>query len=391
MDPVKERNFHKSKDSSLKLTLILKRIRILHYLLLFITNFGIALTQLILREQSYKSKRLLIICLHRLGDTVFCIPAIKGIYDCYKDYEIFILCYPESKNILEIKFKSENIVTIEKKDFFLQRRIANKNCRKTFNDLKPEIIFDLTSDPSSASLIINSKAKEVIGANLQYFQKLYTSFVAVRTKPHYMDIYLDVLRSVKPDYDKYSYQFVSNYNPKDKIVLHPFAIRKAKEWNLKKYIKLAERLRNNYKVCLIAPPNFIEEEVLYEIKQLKIDVKVTKSLGELISIIKEASLFISNDSGPTYIASLMGKPTFIIYGPTNPNFSLPFGVNHKYYKKELSCSAKEEKICFTLGGINCPSYECMNLITVDEIENSINSFIKLLGIEEKNNNQVIVN
>jgi hypothetical protein len=33
----------------------------------------------------------------------------------------------------------------------------------------------------------------------------------------------------------------------------------------------------------------------------------------------------------------------------------------------------------------------MNLITVDEIGDSINSFIKLLGIEEKNNNQEIVN
>jgi len=391
LDPVKERNFHKSKDSSLKLTLILKRIRILDYLLRIITNFSITLVQLILRKQSNDSKQLLIICLHRLGDTVFCIPAIKGIYDCYKEYEICILCYPESKSILEIKFKNENIITVDRNDFYFQRRIAKKSCRKTVNDLKPEIIFDLTGDPSSASLIINSKAKEVIGTNLQYFQKLYTSFVTVRTKPHYMDIYLDVLRAVKPDYDKYSYQFESNYNPKDKIVIHPFAIREAKEWNLEKYIKLAERLRNNYNVCLIAPPNFIEEEVLYEVKQLRINVKVTKSLGELISIIEKASLFIANDSGPTYIASLMGKPTFIIYGPTNPKFSLPFGVNHKYYRKELSCSAKDEKICFTLGGINCPSYECMNLITVDEIEDSVNNFIKYLGIEKKYYNQEMSN
>ena len=356
----------------------------LDYLLVIITNFSISLMQLILRKQSYDSKRLLIICLHRLGDTVFCIPAIKGVYDCYKEYEIFILCYPESKNILEIKFESENIITIEKSDFILQRRIAKKNCRKTVNDLKPEIIFDLTGNPASASLILNSRAQEVIGINLLYFKTLYTTFTPIREKPHFMDIYLDVLRSVKPDYNNYSYQFESNYNPKDKIVIHPFAIRKAKEWNLKKYIKLAERLRNNYKVCLIAPPNFIEKEVLYEIKQLKIDVKVTKSLGELISIIKEASLFISNDSGPIYIASLLGKPTFTIYGPTNPKFSLPFGENHQFYQKILPCSTDKEKVCYTLGGINCPSQECLNLISVDEIENAVADFIKKLGIRRKN-------
>ncbi|MCH7721865.1 MAG: glycosyltransferase family 9 protein [Bacteroidetes bacterium] len=391
MDPVKERNFHKSKDSSLKLTLILKRIRILHYLVLIITKFSIALIQLILRKQSYDSKRLLIICLHRLGDTVFCIPAIKGIYDCYKEYEIFILCYPESKNILEIKFESENIITIEKSDFFLQRRIAKKNCRKTVNDLKPEIIFDLTGNPASASLILNSGARKIIGTNLVYFEYLYSTFVPIRTSPHYIDIYIDVLKSVKPHYTGYSYAFKSNFSLTDKILIHPFAIRKAKEWGLQKFIELADRLNNRYKVCIISPPNFIEYDILIEMKSLGLEIQITNTVDELIEKTKEACLFISNDSGPSYIANLLGKPIFTIYGPTNPKFSLPFGENHRYFQKELSCSAKEEKVCFTLGGINCPSYECLNQITVDQIEDSINSFIELLGIKENNNNQVIVN
>ena len=113
MDPFKERNFHKSKDSSLKLTLILKRIKILDYLLVSIINFSITLIKLFLRQQSISSKHLVIICLHRLGDTVFCIPAIKGIHDCYKDYKIFILCYPESKTILELEFEIEELLVLE--------------------------------------------------------------------------------------------------------------------------------------------------------------------------------------------------------------------------------------------------------------------------------------
>lgn len=390
MDPIKERNFHKSKDSSLKLTLILRRIKILDHLLVSIINFSITLIKLFLRQQFYAPKRLVIICLHRLGDTVFCIPAIKGIYDCYKDYKIFILCYPESKIILEIEFESEDIVTIEKNDFFLQRRIAKKKCRKTVNDLKPEIIFDITGDPSSTSLIITSRAKEIIGTNLKYFQKLYTSFTPLRTRPHCMDIYLDVLRSVKPNYNNYSYQFESNYNPQDKILIHPFAIRKAKEWNLQKFIQLGKRLDEKYDVCLIAPTNFINDDVINEIKSLNLKIEITNTINELIEKTKGASLFISNDSGPIYIANLLGKPTFTIYGPTNPSFSFPFGDNHKFYKKELSCSPKEQ-MCFKLAGINCPSYECMNLITVDDIEDSVNSFIRHLGIEEKSNNHVIVN
>jgi len=90
---------------------------------------------------------------------------------------------------------------------------------------------------------------------------------------------------------------------------------------------------------------------------------------------------------------LLGKPTFTIYGPTNPKFSLPFGERHQFYQKILPCSADKEMVCFTLGGINCPSYECLNLISVDEIENAAIKFISELGIEEINsqvdNNKVI--
>lgn len=383
MDPIKERNFYKSKDSSLKLTLILKRIRILHYLLLVISNFSITLTQLILRKHSNDSKRLVIICLHRLGDTVFCIPAIEGIYDCYKDYEIFILCYPDSKNILEIKFESENIVTVQKNDFFLQRRIAKSKSKKIIKDLKPEIIFDLTGNPASASLMLNSRAHEVIGINSLYFKALYTTFIPIREKPHFMDIYLDVLRNVKPQYTGYSYEFNTNFNPNGIILIHPFAIRKAKEWNLNKYTELSKRLSNIYDVCIVAPPNFIQNEIIRELNSLGLNLLITNTLNDLIEMIKEAGLFISNDSGPVYIANLLGKPTFTIYGPTNPKYSLPFGKNHGYFQKKLACSAENEKFCFTFGGINCPSHECLNLVSVDEVESSVINFAKKIGIKTK--------
>jgi len=301
------------------------------------------------------------------------------------------VCYPDTRSILKSKFNSNKIVAINKNDFLLQRRFAKTKIRNVIKGLKPEIIFDLTGNPASASLIINSGARKIIGTNLAYFEHLYSTFTPIRTAPHFIDIYMDVLKSVKPHYTDYSYDFKSEFNLRDKILIHPFAIRKAKEWGLQKFIDLADRLNKKYKVCIISPPNFIDDDILSEIKSLELEIQITNTVDELIEKIKTACLFISNDSGPTYIANLLGKPTFTIYGPTNPKFSFPFGENHRYFQKELSCSAKEEKFCYTLGGINCPSYECLNIITVDEIEDSINSFIKHLGIEEKNNNQVIAN
>jgi len=391
VDPFKERNFHKSKDSSFKVTLFLRRIHFLNKLLSYTAKLIIITIQFFNRKRKNNTKRLLIICLHRLGDTVFCIPTIEGIFECYNNFEITIMCYQDTKSIIELKFNGNNIVAVSKNDFILQRRFAKTKIRNIIKESKPEIIFDLTGNPASASLILNSGARKIIGTNLSYFEYLYSTFTPIRTSPHFIDIYMDVLKSVQPHYTGYSYEFKSNFSLTDKILIHPFAIRKAKEWGLQKFIELSDRLNNKYKVCIISPPNFIDDDILSEIKSLGLEIRITNTVDELIEKTKDACLFISNDSGPSYIANLLGKPTFTIYGPTNPKFSLPFGENHRYYQKELSCSAKEEKICFTIGGINCQSYECLNLITVDQIEDSINSFIMFLGIEEKNNNQVIVN
>ena len=383
MNPVKERKFFEVTDKAFKVTLLLQQFKLFNSLVIFIINTLLKSFQVIFERKRNDTKRLLIICLHRLGDTVFCVPAIEGIIDCFKDYEIFIITYHETKKILGIKFNENKIVAVDKNDFFLQRRIAKNKSKKAVINLKPEIIFDLTGNPASASLILNSKARKVIGTNLPYFKTLYTGFAPIREIPHFMDIYIDVLKKERPGYNGYCYKFKPDFNPNGKILIHPFAIRKAKEWNLNKYIELSKRLGRNYEVSITAPPNFIQDEILNEIAYIGTNIIITNTVNDLIEEVKQASLFISNDSGPTYIASILGKPTFTIYGPTNPEYSLPFGKNHEYFQKKLACSVNDEKFCFTLGGVNCPSYECLNLISVDEVENSVIDFAKKIGIKTK--------
>jgi ADP-heptose:LPS heptosyltransferase len=98
----------------------------------------------------------------------------------------------------------------------------------------------------------------------------------------------------------------------------------------------------------------------------------------LIIKIKECSAFIGNDSGPIYIASLLDKPTFTLFGPTNPEFSLSSGEHHRYIAKSLKCSpAKNTQYCFTQAGQNgCPAFECMNLLGLDEVNRCIRLFLE---------------
>jgi heptosyltransferase I len=48
------------------------------------------------------------------------------------------------------------------------------------------------------------------------------------------------------------------------------------------------------------------------------------TIRELISLVKGASLVISNDTGPGHIASALGVPVVMIFGPTNPARVCPY-------------------------------------------------------------------
>ncbi len=376
MEAKKEREFHLKDDRVIKGSLLLQRSKVLNFIATAFFNMVCSFFRKLYRGKNQQSKAIAVLSFHRIGDTVFTIPAVEQIINNYPEFEVYIFTYPETKSIYKLKFSNVKIIPVDKNEFKFGRRVITKKAKKLLTELKPQMIFDITGTPASASMIFNSGAERVIGMNIPYLKNLYTDYVPIRTQPHFMDIYMDVVKQViNVTGEKEHYKFDTQINSSGKIFIHPFAIRKPKEWLLKRFIELAVLIKKDYDVEIIAPPGFIDEDTTNEIRQLSIPLTVTKSLDDLIDKTKECSVFISNDSGPTYIAALLGKPTFTIYGPTNPKYSLPFGGKHAFIQKQLSCSAVDEKFCFTMGGINCPSNECMQLLTVEEVYKSVEAFL----------------
>jgi lipopolysaccharide heptosyltransferase II len=383
LEALKERKYYEGTDKWFSGSSFFRRFKIPDWVLIKFFDLGCLTTRKVFSNKNKCAKTIAIISLHRLGDTVFTIPAIREIFNHYADYKTFIFCFTESKSIYEIEFKDHLIKTISKNEFKVGRRIASSKSRQIINEIEPEIIFDITGTFASASLLFNSAAIKTIGINIRYFKNLYTNYIPIRVVPHFMDIYMDVIRQVIAiDSIEERYKFNTTTNGNSKLLIHPFAIRKSKEWNLNRFIGIATILKKNYDVEFISPPGFLEDFEIEEIQDLKIPLTITETVKDMIQKIKECSLFISNDTGPVYIASLLGKPTFTIYGPTNPKYSLPFGKNHNFIWKKLICSAENDKHCITRGGINCPAFECMNLLTEKDVLGSLDSFLEELEIDK---------
>jgi ADP-heptose:LPS heptosyltransferase len=374
-----DRTFIKMMDRKRGILEYLNKNKFLNRLLIVITNGFFYVSRRIFASNK-KTNNVIIINLNRIGDTVFTIPAIDVILKHFsRGYKVTIIAYPESKDILKLKYNLDMIVSIDKDNFLFNRRIANKKARVVLKKLKPEIIFDLTGSIITASLLFSSKAGKIYGSSQIYYKNIYTKYLSLRTEPHLIDRYLDVANLyIKFQRDKSLYEHKININPTGEIIIHPFAIRKAKEWNFEKYCKLAETLSIEFKIKMIIPEGYLEPVNLQGFEKLKIPFIITHDIASLIESIRGASLFISNDSGPLYIANLLGVPTYTIYGPTNPDYSFPFGEYHRYIRKIIECSPINSQYCFTQGGIHCPNYLCMHLLSLEEVLAGVKNFITFI-------------
>lgn len=322
---------------------------------------------------AYKNGQRVVISLHRLGDTIFTIPAIRELQK-YSNEKITIVCFSESIPIYKLAFEDINFCELQHRDFIFNHRIAKPNVKRKLKALRPSVIIDLIGGMSSASILFNSRAEEIIGISKRSFSSIYNHFIEIRNKPQLIDIYLDAISSVIQIPDRNELKKISqSTNPGGKILIHPFAAWREKEWNLRKFIELALKLKKDFVVNFISPPGKIFADVFNEINKLEINIIETSSVEELIQNIKECSLFIGNDSGPVNIANFFGRPTFTIYGATNPDYTSTYQEHQIHIQKKLDCSARSnEKFCI-IGGAAfiCPGIQCTQSLSVDEVYNQL--------------------
>lgn len=336
--------------------------------------------------------KVVIISLNKLGDTVFTIPAVKAIRNYYDEPPI-IVCYAESKLVYQLVFDDLQYLILKNDDFYFNGRISKTINREKVNELRAGIIIDMTCSIKSASIIFNSTASEIIGCNDKYFSVLYTKYIPARKLPNLVDKYLDIAnKACNAFHEIESNKYETGNNNDGYILIHPFAGWKAKEWGFNKFIELTQRLSINYKCKLIIPTKLFNEAMAAQLNTLRIPYLITYKLEELIEAIKGCSTIIGNDSGAIYIASILGKATFTIYGPTNPLYSLPKGDRQDFVRKQLKCSPEINKqYCSRDAGRRCSYIECMDLLTVDEVLHNVELFLRSGSISQNDSVKSLIN
>ena len=150
------------------------------------------------------------------------------------------------------------------------------------------------------------------------------------------------------------------------VVIHPFASWKYKRWALPRFIALAWRIGAELGCPVVFLSNAIEGRELAPFQRRFEKLPTmrfvsTDDLIEMAAVIRNARLFIGNDSGPLHLAAALAVPILGLYGPADPALTAPVRVSATLIYKAAECSPCSQQVCVR------PADHCLNRTSVREV------------------------
>ena len=138
---------------------------------------------------------------------------------------------------------------------------------------------------------------------------------------------------------------------------------RAKRWPAASYASLADDLIEKGKqVLLIGSKDEadVSREVTTRMRNKPVVLTGNTTLNQLLSLLSVVDLVVTNDTGPAHVATALGRPTVVIFGPTNPLTTRPFSADAEIIRHPPDCAP-----CMLR---DCPiDHRCMTAITVEEV------------------------
>jgi heptosyltransferase-2 len=142
----------------------------------------------------------------------------------------------------------------------------------------------------------------------------------------------------------------------------------AKCWYPDRFGELGKRIIRNWKATVLLfgkeEEGSIAKEILKHLEGGGIDFTGKTRLLQLSALLERCQLLVSNDTGTMHMATAVGTPVVALFGSTDPITTGPWGDGHVVISKIVSCSPCMKRICPI-------DHRCMELITVDEVEEAV--------------------
>jgi heptosyltransferase-2 len=139
---------------------------------------------------------------------------------------------------------------------------------------------------------------------------------------------------------------------------------RAKRWPAERYAALADRLieEAGAEVVIIGAREELDvtREVVGRMRRRPVVLTGETDLAQTAAVLSLSNLLVTNDTGPAHLAAALGRPTLVIFGPTNPLTTRPYSPAAGIVRHPPDCAP-----CMLR---DCPiDHRCMTAITPDEV------------------------
>ncbi|UCI06857.1 glycosyltransferase family 9 protein [Mesorhizobium sp. B1-1-8] len=133
------------------------------------------------------------------------------------------------------------------------------------------------------------------------------------------------------------------------VAVHAGASFPGRRWQPERFAAAIDRIANEtgLSVALVGGPGETEAtaQIKAAVKTPIVDLVGALSLETLLALLKEARLFLGNESGPMHMAAAAGTPVVGLFGLTNPIRWAPVGVPSISLQPSMPCSCVGGDLC----------------------------------------------
>jgi lipopolysaccharide heptosyltransferase I len=296
-------------------------------------------------------KNILIIKPSSLGDIVLALPALTALRKSFPDAKISWLIRPEFAPILEDHPHLTEIIPFDRR--FLGKAWFHPGASgslisliKRLRHAEFDAVIDFQGLFRTASLAWLSGCKKRFGiASARELAHLFYTHKITQTKDciHLVDYYLKIIKAAGAT--ELDVQFILPQHPEaadsigrlldshdisydNYVVLIPGSAHEDKRWPVERFAELAGKISSQFGLPVVATGDTGESELIEKLKDLSnvpvANIAGKTSLSELVVLLKNARLVVSNDTGPGHIAAALSTPLVLMFSWSNPARIAPY-------------------------------------------------------------------
>lgn len=332
-------------------------------------------------------RRVLVVRLRSIGDTVLATPALSALRSFLPEAEIDVLLEDWVAPLLEGFTGVNRIVTVERGNLKARARVA-----KELRSARYDVAFNLHGGTTSTILTRASGAKHRVGYKSYRYSRLYNHAAPPANrlwgKPvtHSVEQQLALLGWTGVPVSAHAPTRLAVTMEASKAVagrlraegideraryalFHTAAAFETKQWAAENFACVADALagRNLRAVAVAAPFEAETVDAFRRHASVPVVAFTDLRLPEVTALAARASLFVGNDSGIAHIASAVRVPSVVIFGSSNIGHWRPWA-------NPLSETVREELSCQPCPGHACaefPQPECIRRVPVERVLQAI--------------------